>query len=187
MDSFVAFGNNIISASNEGKQIVMPFSFIDNVRFNGNAIIGQHCSIGLPPMQLDPETGVILEKGIEGFMVVIGKNFIMKAYSFIQSGLDGETIIGDNVIIANHVGIAHDCIIGNGCQIKADSAIFGWSEIGDNTIIEPRCSIMDKVKIGKNCIIKAGSMISHDIEDDTVVETIFKHKKMYKNLILNRS
>ena len=185
MNSNIYLGQNIHS-DNPSEQIIMPFSFIDNVEFKGKALIGQYCSIGLPVMQPDIESGVLDEYGMGKFGVLIGKNFIMNCYSFIQSGLDRQTHIGDNVIIASHVGIGHDCIINNGCQIKADTALFGWSEIGENTIIEPRCTILRGVKIGRNCIIQAGSMISHDIKDNMIVETIFKHKKVYKNETLNR-
>ncbi|MHB8563465.1 MAG: LbetaH domain-containing protein [Acidiferrobacteraceae bacterium] len=175
-----------ISFKSDCQQTIMPFSFISNTEFKGNAIVGSYCGIGLPPIQPDDATGILNADGMGKYKVIIGENVIIKSYSFIEMGLIRNTIIGDNAIIAAHVGIAHDVIIGDGVQILNDTAILGDAEIGAYSIIESRCSIMVGVKIGKNCIIKAGSIISHDVPDDTIVLTTYKHKKISRNLNFNR-
>lgn len=175
-----------ISFKSDCQQTIMPFSFISNTEFKGNAVVGSYCGIGLPPIQPDNETGILNQDGMGKYKVIIGENVIIKSYSFIEMGLIRNTVIGDNCIIAAHVGIAHDVIIDDGVQILNDTAILGDAEIGAYSIIESRCSIMVGVKIGKNCIIKAGSIISHDVPDDTIVLTTYKHKKIYRNVNINR-
>jgi len=182
---YSCYGGGIVFNSSYN-QTIMPFSYISNTEFKGNAIIGSYCGIGLPPIQPDNKTGILNTDGMGKYKVIIGENVIIKSYSFIEAGLLRNTVIGDNVIIAAHVGIAHDVIIEDGVQILNDTAILGDAEIGAYTIIESRCSIMEGVKIGKNCIIKAGSIISHDIPDDTIVLTTYKHKKISRNLNFNR-
>lgn len=103
--------------------------------------------------------------------IVIGNNFYIGKYSCIET----NCIIGDNVIIANYVGI-----IGRydhnyqqiGVPVRLSSQIrdknYSWkglneiTYIGNDVWIGYGAIIMSGVKIADGCIIAAGSVVTHD-------------------------
>lgn len=105
--------------------------------------------------------------------IEIGNNFYIGKYSSIET----NCIIGDNVIIANHVGI-----IGKydhnyqqvGFPVRLASQIrdkdYSWkglneiTYIGNDVWIGFGAIIMSGVKINNGSIIAAGSIVTHDTE-----------------------
>lgn len=105
--------------------------------------------------------------------IVIGDNFYIGKYSSIET----SCIIGDNVIIANHVGIVgrYDHNYQQiGVPIRLASQIrdkdYSWkglneiTHIGNDVWIGYGAIIMSGVKIGDGCIVAAGSIVTHDTE-----------------------
>lgn len=105
--------------------------------------------------------------------IIIGDNFYIGKYSSIET----NCIIGDNVIIANHVGIVgkYDHNYQQiGVPIRLASQIrdkdYAWkglhemTYIGNDVWIGYGAIIMGGVKIADGCIIAAGSVVTHDTD-----------------------
>lgn len=105
--------------------------------------------------------------------IKIGNNFYIGKYSSIET----DCIIGDNVIIANHVGIVgkYDHNYQQvGTPVRLASQIrdkdYSWkgineiTYIGDDVWIGYGAIIMSGVKINDGSIIAAGSVVTHDTE-----------------------
>lgn len=105
--------------------------------------------------------------------IEIGKNFYIGKYSSIET----DCIIGDNVIIANHVGIVgkYDHNYQQvGTPVRLASQIrdkdYSWkgineiTYIGNDVWIGYGAIIMSGVKINDGSIIAAGSVVTHDTE-----------------------
>lgn len=105
--------------------------------------------------------------------IVIGDNFYIGKYSSIET----DCIIGNNVIIANHVGIVgkYDHNYQEvGIPVRLASQIrdknYNWKGINNLTIIEDDvwigfgAIIMSGVKIAKGSIIAAGAIVTKDTE-----------------------
>lgn len=105
--------------------------------------------------------------------IIIGDNFYIGKYSSIET----NCIIGDNVIIANYVGVVgrydHDYQqIGTPVRLASqirDRDYFGKGKdeityIGDDVWIGYGAIIMSGVKIANGSIIAAGSVVTHDTE-----------------------
>jgi len=103
----------------------------------------------------------------------IGDNFYIGRYSFIET----DTIIGDNVLIANHV-----CLVGRydhhyqqtGVPIRLASQIrdknYNWKGLNQKIKIENDVWIgvgsivLSGVTIGEGSIVAAGSVVTKDVE-----------------------
>lgn len=105
--------------------------------------------------------------------IVIGNNFYIGKYSSIET----NCIIGDNVIIANHVGIVgrYDHNYQQiGVPVRLASQIrdkdYSWKGLGEITYIGNDvwigfgAIIMSGVHIANGSIIAAGSVVTHDTE-----------------------
>ena len=183
--------NRIIIGENVdvGKEtIIEPFVFIDhdvqigdncilkvgvricsNVLIGNNIIIGQNSVIG--------GTGFGIEKNINGALiripqisgVIIGSNVEIGALCTIVSGTIEPTIIEDNVMIDDHVHIAHNDIIRKGCTITGCSAIGGSVTIGEGSYLGINCSIINGITIGKNVLVGMGAVVRKSIKDNVIV------------------
>lgn len=105
--------------------------------------------------------------------IIIGDNFYIGKYSSIET----NCVIGDNVIIANHVGIVgrYDHNYQQiGVPVRLASQIrdkdYSWkgnnevTYIGDDVWIGYGAIIMSGVHIADGSIIAAGSVVTHDTE-----------------------
>lgn len=105
--------------------------------------------------------------------VIIGDNFYIGKYSSIET----NCIIGNNVIIANHVGIVgkYDHNFQQvGVPVRLSSQIrekdYSWkglneiTYIGNDVWIGYGAIIMSGIKISDGTIIAAGSIVTHDTE-----------------------
>lgn len=124
---------------------------------------GFHCGRG---------TFIWAKKKIE-----IGDNFYLGKYSSIET----NCIIGNNVIIANHVGIVgrYDHNYQQiGVPVRLASQIrdndYNWRGLNEITIIEDDvwigygAIIMSGVHIARGCIIAAGAIVTKDTEAYTI-------------------
>ncbi len=130
--------------------------------------------------------GVIIGKNVK-----FGKDVLIWNWVVIQDGCE----IGGNVQISSFVDIGKDVKIGDGCLIQAGVTIPNRCTIGKNVFIGPQtfigngrfppagdfnpviednvviggnCSIITK-RIGHGAVIGAGSIVTKDVEPDTVV------------------
>lgn len=103
----------------------------------------------------------------------IGDNFYIGRYSFIET----DTVIGDNVLIANYV-----CLVGRydhhyqqlGIPIRLANQIrdknYNWKGLNQKITIENDVWIgvgsivLSGVKIGEGSIVAAGSVVTKDVE-----------------------
>lgn len=105
--------------------------------------------------------------------IEIGKNFYIGKYSIIET----DCVIGDNVIIANHVGIVgrYDHNYQQiGTTVRMAECIrdkdYSWkglnniTHIGDDVWIGYGAIIMSGVNIANGSIIAAGSVVTKDTE-----------------------
>jgi len=109
--------------------------------------------------------------------IVIGDNFYIGKYSIIEC----NAVIGNNVIIANHVSFVgrydhHYQIVGTptrlAVQIRDKS--YNWKGEKEFVIIEDDvwiglgAIVLSGVKIGKGSIIAAGSVVTKDVDSCSI-------------------
>lgn len=144
----IYIGNNVqINALSEDGIIIG-----NNVSIHNNTIID--C------------TGVISEIGSG---IVIGNNVGISQNCFIQ--VRGKVTIGDDVIIGPNVSIFSENHIFKDKSIP--TRLQGVSRqgvnIGSNVWIGTKAILLDGINIGSNSVIAAGSVVTKDVEENTIV------------------
>ena len=64
--------------------------------------------------------------------------------------------------------IAHNVVIGKNCIIVAHSYLGGSSKIGDYSWLAPGVIVRNGVKIGRNVMVGMGSVVTKNIDDNSV-------------------
>lgn len=105
----------------------------------------------------------------------IGKNFVMGDYNHIVANC--SVTIGDNVLIASRVFISdsnHGAYVGNNQSSPNEAPnvrqmMYKPVEIGNNVWIGEKVSIMAGVHIGNGCIVASNSVVTKNVEANTIV------------------
>ena len=153
-------GDNVIIGANT---VIKPGSIIDDyVEIGCNSTIGsegfQTIKYNCVPLHIKHIGQVHLCNG-----VYVGDNTAICINLF-----DGETYVGENTKIDNLVHIAHNCFIGRNCVITAGTILCGSSILEDGAWIGVNSSILNKVTIGQNALIGIGSVVTRDIDQNSI-------------------
>lgn len=102
-----------------------------------------------------------------GCNIKVGENFMA---NFNLTILDEATVtFGDNCLVGPNVSIYTAC---HPLDAQQRATMVEWAEpvtIGNNVWIGGSATIVPGVTIGDNCIIGAGSVVTRDVESNTVV------------------
>lgn len=127
IEAAVTIGDNVtlMANANIGYAVVLG----NDVRIDSGAVIGSD-GFGYAP---DPqaEGGQRWQKIAQLGSVVIGDRVEIGANSAIDRGALDNTVINDDVIIDNHVHLAHNVVVGRGTAIAACVGVAGSTTIGE--------------------------------------------------------
>lgn len=106
-------------------------------------------------------------------MVTLGKNSVIMMGAVINIG----AVVGDNSMVDMNAVIGARGIIGKNVHLGACSVIAGVLEppsatpviIEDDVMIGANSVILEGVKVGKGAVVAAGSVVTKDVEPNTVV------------------
>lgn len=121
----------------------------DNVSIRENVTIGEQCIIG--------------RSATINYAVSIGKKVKIMDLAHITA----HTVIHDSAFVGPHVCTADDNQFGK--NDKEDAALIGGAEIGENANIGLGALLLPKTKVGENVVVGAGSVVTRNVEADTVV------------------
>ena len=95
--------------------------------------------------------------------VVLGDDVEVGACSTIDRATIGATRIGRNTKIDNQVMIGHNTIIGEDCLLAGHVGISGSVTIGDRVIMAGKVGIVDHVTVGDDANLGARTTVMRDI------------------------
>jgi UDP-3-O-[3-hydroxymyristoyl] glucosamine N-acyltransferase len=95
--------------------------------------------------------------------VIIGNDVEIGANSAVDRGTIGDTIIGDQCKLDNHVHLAHNVRLGKGCLLTAAVTIAGSVEIGEFCIFAGHVGVAPHVKIGARSVLAAKTGVSKSL------------------------
>lgn len=102
----------------------------------------------------------------EDSRLVIGERCTIREAVTINPGTEGGgmvTQIGNDCLIMANAHVAHDCIIGNNVVMANYVGIAGHCHIGDNVIFGGICVVHQFTRIGAHAFIGAQSMVDGDV------------------------
>ncbi|WP_371375433.1 bifunctional UDP-N-acetylglucosamine diphosphorylase/glucosamine-1-phosphate N-acetyltransferase GlmU [Thalassotalea aquiviva] len=161
LEDDVQIGANCIIINSHIKRgaVIKPNSIVEN------AIIGEHCSAG-PFARIRP-------------------NSEMKANSHIGNFVEMKNTTMDEGAKAGHLTYLGDAHIGKKVNIGAGTITCNYDGvnksktiIGDGAFIGSNASIVAPVTIGKMATTAAGSVITKDVEDDTLAVARAKQRNI---------
>jgi len=100
--------------------------------------------------------------------VIIGNDVEIGANCAIDRGTIGDTIIEDQCKLDNHVHLAHNVRLGNGCLLTAAVTIAGSVEVGEFCIFAGHVGVAPHVKIGARSVLAAKTGVSKSLKGGKV-------------------
>ena len=111
-------------------------------------------------------------KGAQGWQkisqiggVVIGDNVEIGACTTIDRGAINDTIIGNSVILDNHVQIAHNAVIGDNTAMAAYAGVAGSTIVGKNCVLAAGAHVVGHASLCDNVQVMAHSLVFKDIKE----------------------
>ena len=142
---------------------ISDHSSVYYAKISDHVKIGAHCAIGKEGFGFEMTKDGAVRLPHLG-LVEIGLHAEIGAHCAIDRGVLGNTIIGNYVMMDNHVHIAHNVEIGEKSLILAQVGIAGSSIIGQNVIIGGQVGIKDHVTIADNVMVMSGSKVTKSLE-----------------------
>ncbi len=141
----------------------------DNTHIHSNAMIYPDTTIG-SGCQIFPGAiiGIVSQdlkyKG-EPATTTVGNNTIIREYVTIHKGTADRmtTSVGNNCLLMAYVHVAHDCIIGNNVIIANSVGLSGHITVEDFAIIEGMCGTQQFVTIGAHSFVAGFSQIRKSV------------------------
>lgn len=141
----------------------------DNTHIHSNAMIYPDTTIG-SGCQIFPGAiiGIVSQdlkyKG-EPTTTTIGNNTIIREYVTIHKGTADRmtTAVGNNCLLMAYVHVAHDCIIGNNVIIANSVGLSGHITVEDFAIIEGMCGTQQFITIGAHSFVAGFSQIRKSV------------------------
>jgi len=123
-----------------------------------NGRIYPFAAIGLPPQDLKYDG--------EASELVIGDNVIIREHVTMHPGTTGGgmvTRVGDNCLFMVGSHVAHDCLIGNHVILSNNAAMGGHVEIHDHAILGGLAALHQFVRIGRHAMVGGASAVEYDV------------------------
>lgn len=142
----------------------------DNVELVSHAVVEGNTTIGagtriFPFASVGHQPQDLKFHG-EDSRLEIGENCTIRESVTINPGTEGGgmlTRIGDNCLIMANAHVAHDAIVGNNVVMANYVGIAGHVHVGDNVIFGGTCVIHQFTRIGAHAFIGAQSMVDGDV------------------------
>ena len=95
--------------------------------------------------------------------VRIGNDVEIGANSCVDRGALGDTIIGDNVILDNHVQIAHNVELGAGTAMAAQAGVAGSTKLGKHCTLAGNAGVAGHLELCDGVFVAPKTVISKSI------------------------
>jgi UDP-3-O-[3-hydroxymyristoyl] glucosamine N-acyltransferase len=96
--------------------------------------------------------------------VVIGDDVEIGASTTVDRGAINDTLIGNGVILDNHVQIAHNAVIGDNCAMAAYAGVAGSTVVGKNCVLAAGAHVVGHASLCDNVQVMAHSLVFKDIK-----------------------
>jgi UDP-3-O-[3-hydroxymyristoyl] glucosamine N-acyltransferase len=158
--------NSVIGARSllgEDCSIQSNVSIYHDVRIGHRVVVHSGSVIGADGFGFapDPQGGWHKISQVGG--VVIGDDVEIGACSTIDRGAIDDTIIGNAVIIDNHVQIAHNAVVGDNSAMAAYAAVAGSATLGKNSVLAGGAHVVGHVTLCDNVQLMAHTLVTKDI------------------------
>lgn len=144
-------------------------SKIKNCKIGDNFIANENCVIGTNAFTFTKnEEGSNMRIPSLG-KVIIGDNVEVGMLTNIAVGSAGDTVIDDYVKLDAYIHVAHDVHLMENVELPAGTILGGFVTLEKNVFIGINASLRNRITIGENSIVGMGSVVTKNVEANTVV------------------
>jgi UDP-N-acetylglucosamine acyltransferase len=139
-------------------------TLFSHVSVAGHTTIGKNCKI-YPFASLGHAPQDLKYKG-EPSELVIGDNVMIREHVTMNPGTEGggmRTSVGNNCLFMVGSHVAHDCKVANNVILANNATLAGHVEVGENAIIGGLAAIHQFVRVGPHAIVGGMSGVEHDV------------------------
>lgn len=150
-----------------------------NVYVDAGVEIGANCSVGFQGFGF----GRLGDKGYRldhSGGVFIGENSKISSNVTIVSGTFQSTIVGKNVLVDDHVHIAHNCMVGECSTLTAATTLSGSVTIGKGSWLGPNSSVINGSKLGEEVFVGIGACVTKSFEGGVIAGNPAKKLRVEK-------
>jgi UDP-3-O-[3-hydroxymyristoyl] glucosamine N-acyltransferase len=153
----------------------------DNCTIRNHVVISGPCVIGegsyIKSHAVIGEEGFGFEREENGVAymipqvggVRIGKNCLIGSFTCINRGTINDTLIGDNVMLDDHVFIGHNADCRNNVTVTGCANIGAGNTLMDGVWIGPQAALMNgDVVIAKNAMVGLGAVVLKSVPEGKV-------------------
>lgn len=159
-NTFIGSGSEI----GEGSSVAANVSIYHNVRIGSRVKIHSGAVIGADGFGFASKGKLGWQKISQIGGVVIGDDVEIGACTTIDRGAINDTVIGNSVILDNHVQIAHNAVIGDNTAMAAYAGVAGSTVIGKNCLLAAGAHIVGHASLCDNVQVMAHSLVFKDIK-----------------------
>jgi len=173
----VIIGDNTIIGSNttisNKASIGNNCNIFSNIHIYNRCTIGNNCIIHSGTIIGSDGFGYVTENGNhhkipQNGNVIIGDKVEIGANSAIDRGTIGDTVLGDQCKLDNHVHLAHNVHLGKGCILTAAVTIAGSVNVGEFCIFAGHVGVAPHVTIGAYSILAAKTGVTKSLSGGKV-------------------
>jgi UDP-3-O-[3-hydroxymyristoyl] glucosamine N-acyltransferase len=131
-------------------------------------VVGADCQIHAGSVLGGPGFG--LHPGPKGLFpiphigrLILGNGVHVGANCTVDRAFISETTLGNGVMLDNQVHIGHNCRIGDGSIIAAQTGLSGSVTLEEGVILAGQVGVVDHVNIGAHAQVGAGSGVMRDV------------------------
>ena len=95
--------------------------------------------------------------------VRIGSDVEIGANTTVDRGALADTVIGNQVILDNHVQIGHNAVVGDGTAMAAFSGIAGSATVGKHCILAGAVGVVGHITVADGVQVTAKSLVTKSI------------------------
>lgn len=105
--------------------------------------------------------------------VRIGDDVEIGANAAVDRAVLDVTSVGDGTKLDNMVQIGHNCRLGKGCFLAAQTGIGGSTKLGDHVIMGGQSGTNDNIEVGDGCMIGGQSGVQQSLPPGSQVSGTF--------------
>lgn len=149
--------------------VIGPFAVLQGrVRVGDGNFFASHTSIGGGAEVHGVDLEASWEEPSTAGGVVIGSHNVFKEFLTLNTGWQGQTVIGDRGYFMGKVHFGHDAVVGDGVTISCAALVGGHTIIEDGATIGLGAALHQRLVVGAGCMIGMQAAVTRDVPPYTV-------------------
>ena len=140
-----------------------------NSRIGADVILHAGVVVGADGFGFERDSSGALVKFPHLGGVVVGDDVEIGANSCVDRGTLGDTIIERGAKLDNLVHVAHNCVVGQGSLLTAQTMLAGSVTVGPRVWLSPGCRILNNTTIGSGATVGMGANVMSDVAPGATV------------------